>query len=345
MPSYLSGNKMVKDFTISIALCTYNGEKYIEEQIQSLLNQTHKPDEIIISDDCSKDKTIELVDCLLKYSGINYKIYKQEIGLGVFKNFPFAISQCNCDLVFTCDQDDIWDKTKLEKHLNVFRHNPDVDLVYSNANVVKEDGRTTISLLWPEKVIDDKNKGQASIFSLLYLGRSMAGCCMSFKKSFFMEIKDIPDGIYHDDWIATNAALKNEIIAINEPLISYRQHSNNVVGIKRGGKLSYWKSLLTNVNFYYRSELYLLERHEKMYKGLLIDNITLTTNDDLMGNIDLQIKRTQLHQVPFLKSFLDLTNLLIKGYYSKYNFGFKAYLIDLYRLVFIKLFPRKIKTI
>ncbi len=336
---------MGKDFTISIALCTYNGEKYIEEQIQSLINQTHKPDEIIISDDCSKDRTVELIDHVLKSSGINYKIYTQDKGLGVFKNFPFAITQCTSDLVFTCDQDDIWDKMKLEKHLNEFRNNPDVDLVYSNANVVKEDGVSTISTLWPEKLILDKEKGQASIFSLLYLGRSMAGCCMSFKKSFFMDIKDIPDDVYHDDWIATNAALRKEIIGINEPLINYRQHASNVVGIKRGRKLSYWKSLYTNVNFYYESDIYLVKRHKRVYDALIQNNTNSSYQSDLLTNLDFQIKRTSLHKLSFIKSLINLTVAYLKRYYSKYNYGVKAYLMDIYRLIYIKLFPGKINAI
>lgn len=92
----------------SVALCTYNGEKYIKEQLDSILNQTKKVDEIIVCDDCSSDKTVEILN---HYSSTNpglFKIYINEQNLRSVKNFEKAITLCTGDIIFLSDQDDFW---------------------------------------------------------------------------------------------------------------------------------------------------------------------------------------------------------------------------------------------
>ena len=111
---------------ISIALCTYNGEKFIAEQLQSLFDQTVKADEIVVSDDGSKDKTLEIINEFKNKNDIPIRILEHKENFGVFKNFEYCIKQCNGDIVFTCDQDDYWMPTKLEKHRRVHIYNQDV---------------------------------------------------------------------------------------------------------------------------------------------------------------------------------------------------------------------------
>ena len=89
--------------SISIALCTYNGEKYIEDQILSMINQTIKPDEIILCDDCSTDSTVEIARRLLENSGIDFQIIENIRNLGYIKNFEKAIGHCSKDIIFTAE--------------------------------------------------------------------------------------------------------------------------------------------------------------------------------------------------------------------------------------------------
>jgi glycosyltransferase involved in cell wall biosynthesis len=106
---------MKNNIKISVALCTYNGEKYIKEQIISILKQSKRVDEIIISDDNSSDTTLKIVNDLLSDCDIAHKICTHETNIGVTRNFMECISKCSGDIIFTCDQDDVWKKNKVEK--------------------------------------------------------------------------------------------------------------------------------------------------------------------------------------------------------------------------------------
>ena len=101
---------------ISVAMATFNGEPYIQEQLDSIYNQTRKVDEIIIVDDCSTDSTVRVIEqYILSHKDIDIKLYKNEENLGYKKNFKKAISLCHGDYVFLSDQDDIWMTDKIEK--------------------------------------------------------------------------------------------------------------------------------------------------------------------------------------------------------------------------------------
>ena len=105
---------------ISIALCTYNGESYIVELLLSIINQTLQPDEIIICDDKSTDNTVKKTKLILDGWSGNYRLIVNESNLGYKKNFQKAISLCSGDIIFLCDQDDVWDTTKIAKTMTVF---------------------------------------------------------------------------------------------------------------------------------------------------------------------------------------------------------------------------------
>ncbi|RZL67923.1 MAG: glycosyltransferase, partial [Pedobacter sp.] len=119
---------------ISIALCTYNGEKYIEKQLDSLVSQSYTPIEIVISDDSSTDGTWNILE---KYAAVYpfIKLFKSRINLGFTKNFEQAISFCNGDFIALSDQDDIWDTDKLSILYNELG---DSDLFYHDSNFIDE---------------------------------------------------------------------------------------------------------------------------------------------------------------------------------------------------------------
>lgn len=328
---------------ISIALCTYNGEKYVTEQLQSLFDQTLKPDEIVVSDDGSSDQTLNIVRDFSNRNIIPITIFEHKENLGVFKNFVFCIKACTGDIIFTCDQDDYWLPTKLEKHMQVHKVNPNTELVYSNAEVVLNTIEHVLYPLWEPKSIEDSENGKSSFNSLVVKGQSIAGCCMSFKYEFFMSILPIPDNIYHDDWIATSACLSGNIIGINEPLIKYRQHGNNVVGIVRGSKLSFYKSLLTNVKFYTQADSYIYNRHQVMYGAMRSHPYLKKVMEDKRIDQILELfqARSNYHEKSFVQSIYNLSLILVKGLYKHLN-GFWTYLMDIYNLIYTKLFIKRV---
>lgn len=322
---------------VSIALCTFNGEKYIQDQLESILNQSHLPDEIIISDDGSSDETVHLIEEILGHESISYKLFRQNPPLGVYKNFEFCLNQCKGDIVFPCDQDDVWKKNKIESHLMAHELYPKVHIVYSNAEVVYEKIDYVLYHLWPTEKIKDQS--YSSIHNILYKGKSVAGFCQSIRQPFLMSLFPFPEGIYHDDWMISCASLDRGIFGIHESLAYYRQHSNNVVGIVRGGKFSYCKSLFTNVKFYVESYRYIYSRHLKMFKALESkENLcALLDSHELQRTLRLYEAKSCLVENRFTYNIYLLSKNLVTGSYHHY-FGFLGYLKDCYNLSIMRLF-------
>jgi glycosyltransferase involved in cell wall biosynthesis len=154
---------------ISVCMATYNGEKYIKEQLDSILNQISQNDEIIISDDNSTDNTIEI---LKSYNDKRIKIYLNNKDKGYTKNFENALEKVSGDVIFLCDQDDIWVNNKIEKTLVYFK---DYDFIISDNKVVNKDLNTIYESHFN---VCNTKKG---FFNNLLLPRYV-GACMAFKK-------------------------------------------------------------------------------------------------------------------------------------------------------------------
>lgn len=207
---------------ISVALTTYNGEKYIAEQLNSILPQLGLEDEIIISDDGSNDRTLELIAV---FCSAQIKVF-QNPGKGVISNVENAIRNTSGDIIFLCDQDDVWvqDKVSLiKKRFSQSRAN----LVVSDAFIVNE----SLEVL-QDSFFTLMNSGRGFIKN--FIKNTFPGCCMAFKK----ELKDIilpfPENIpMHDSWIGLLAELKGEVLFIPEKLVYYRRHGDNATVLKR----------------------------------------------------------------------------------------------------------------
>lgn len=132
---------------ISVAMCTFNGEKYIKEQIESIINQSLIPDEIVICDDCSKDNTVNIIkETLDNWSGKVHLVVNEK-NLGYRKNFEKAISLCNGDIIFLSDQDDVWNRNKIEIMVNAL-NNSDAILAFHDVEVVDENLKLITGSFW-----------------------------------------------------------------------------------------------------------------------------------------------------------------------------------------------------
>ena len=228
--------------TISIALCTYNGSRFLREQLQSLANQTLLPTEVIITDDCSSDDTLEIVQ---EFSNsLNIKAFKNEKSLKVTKNFERAISLCTGDIILMCDQDDLWHSDKLAKIHTYFQENPNKLAVFCDAELVDEKGESLNNNFWSVVRFHELQKQQwknGQEVEILLAGNRSAGCMMAFRKELIEKIIPFPTHIpemIHDNWITIMAAILDKIGIIEERLISYRQHSFQQIGTrpKESGK-------------------------------------------------------------------------------------------------------------
>ena len=208
---------------ISVALAAYKGEKYIAEQMESILRQLGDSDELIVSDDFPEGKTRGIVEeFALRDGRVKYLEGK---GKGVIKNFENALSACTGDIIFLCDQDDVWMPDKVKSVMKEFENG--ARLVLHDASVT--DGKLNVT--------------EPSCFALhganLSLGKNLVkntfvGCCMAFTKELLAEAMPFPDGIaMHDWWIALVALKKKrKTVLLGKPLILWRRHGDNVTGGK-----------------------------------------------------------------------------------------------------------------
>ncbi len=230
---------------VSVALCTYNGEKYIEEQLTSILRQTRLPDEIVVSDDGSSDRTLEIVSSVLEGSGVELRILKNSGTHGVVGNFYNAMSSCSGDIIFTSDQDDFWREDKVELMLRPFVESEKNVLVFSNALLVDREGASLGGDLW-STLSYDPEKEEKDMFGLLLNRCVVTGAAMALRKSLFELCGMAPEGWLHDGWMAVNAVILGNVCPINEQLLFYRQHGNNIVGAKKKTSLQRVKGYFKN---------------------------------------------------------------------------------------------------
>jgi glycosyltransferase involved in cell wall biosynthesis len=223
---------------ISVALCTYNGARFLHDQLESIAGQTLLPSEIVVSDDNSFDGTQAIVDefeASLSQRGLPLVVRKlsNPRPLGVAKNFERAIEECRGDVIALCDQDDVWASEKMASIMGVFETHPNADLVFTNANLIGSNGEDTGQTLFetlrvPRNILIDPNQRW---LPLLLRRNLVTGATVAFRANLARAAMPFPESWLHDEWLAMWAAMTGQIHALDENLVGYRQHGSNEIGV------------------------------------------------------------------------------------------------------------------
>lgn len=208
---------------VSIALCTYNGEKFLETQLNTLINQTYKNIEIIVVDDRSTDSTFSILTNYEK--GGKIKLYQNEHNLGFAKNFEKAISLCKGDLIALSDQDDIWDLRKIELQVSNIGDNL---LIYHDSDFIDSQGNPMGSKLSDYFRFVKGGQNMSFVFH-----NCVSGHTMLFKRELLKYVFPIPPKFFHDWWMTYAAATVGNITYLEKSLVQYRQHANSFTDILR----------------------------------------------------------------------------------------------------------------
>jgi glycosyltransferase involved in cell wall biosynthesis len=196
-------------------MATYNGERFIYKQIHSILKQLNKDDEIIVSDDSSTDKTLEII---LSFNDPRIKIFQDQKFRSPIFNFENALKYSKGNIIFLSDQDDIWADTKVKTTLQYLNN---YDSVVSDCNIIDDNGLETHSSFY------ELNGSKSGLINN-YIKNSYLGCCMAFKRSILDASLPFPKNIaMHDIWIGIISELLGNPIFIADKLISHRRHSLN----------------------------------------------------------------------------------------------------------------------
>ncbi len=218
---------------ISIAMTTYNGEKYIKAQIDSILSQTIKDFELIICDDCSTDSTREILKEYSKNDN-RIKLFFNETNLGFKRNFEKAIGCCSYDYIALSDQDDIW----LPEHLELLQNTiENADIACADAQLIDENDESLGLTLSQTDEFYHFEKSDNLLYRILGNANCFQGASMFIKKSFFDKALPIPDEVqYHDAWFAACACCGNGINYQFSPITLYRQHRAQITSDKHQKK-------------------------------------------------------------------------------------------------------------
>ncbi len=210
------------NLSVSIVLATYNGEKYLREQLDSLFAQTHPLLEIIAVDDCSSDSTVAILN---EYAAAHPKlhVYHNEVNLKHNRTFERGIMLAKGDCIAMCDQDDIWLPEKISSLIKQWR--PDSLLIHCDSEFIDADGKTL-----NQRISDIKNLQTYSSPVPFIIGNTVAGHAAIFRKELIKTILPFPSIVIHDWWMAFVAATQGPVQYVDQPLIRYRQHAGNVIG-------------------------------------------------------------------------------------------------------------------
>ena len=260
---------MIDHLKISIAMCTYNGEMHLQEQLDSFLNQTRLPNELIVCDDGSKDATVSILEEFSRKAPFEVKIYINEQNLGYVKNFEKAISLCSRDIIALSDQDDVWSPQKFSVIAKTFSQDSSIAYAVSDAEMVSENLETLGYSHWDKcsitrRRLQDFSRGGG--LRQLIAGLWFQGACLAFRADLRALCLPIPAHWAHDNWIplvlTANPHLKSSFIPL--PLIKYRQHRNQIT--KSWDRLSFPEKLR-----YLKENKHKLITDEILKWGTLID--------------------------------------------------------------------------
>ncbi|OZC34905.1 family 2 glycosyl transferase [Marinobacter vinifirmus] len=215
-------------------MATYNGAQYIQEQLQSFIDQTRQPDELIITDDCSTDQTESIVREFAKTAPFTVEFHRNEKNLGYCGNFNAALMKTTGDLVFLSDQDDVWFPEKIEHMIDVAERNPQALVVMNDAALT--DGE--LNEVGLTKVGQIRSAG-------FPMKAFVMGCCCGIRRALLDFCMPIPRGIEaHDNWIVDFAEALNGKVVEDRVLQYYRRHETNESQfiVNRTTKVTRWQA-------------------------------------------------------------------------------------------------------
>lgn len=308
---------------ISVVMATYNGEKYLREQLDSILAQSKKVDEIIVVDDCSSDGTVRILnEYKCKHKSL-FRIYINKINDGYIKTFYSAIDKSEGDFIFLSDQDDIWNPDKVKKMIEVIELKS-YDVLVSNYSLIDKNGNRIYEHFGLRNNVRLKNISNINIKSVINYNLSM-GCTMvmtkKFKNILSKNINFLRDLKLPHDWaINIIASNKGTLGYFNKKLIFYRLHDKNTIGLKRANNIK------NRINDYRNI---IVQKQEMI---VIIRNIENSTSENIHFINDEIISYQERINYLENKNLINYCRMVIQTHLLKYA-NIKTILLDLYLII------------
>lgn len=222
--------------TVSVALCTYNGERFVRSQLESILGQSRPVDEVVIGDDGSSDRTVDIIRDTVDAWGAQdtVRIAFTDRAGGVVPNFERTLRACKGSLIALSDQDDVWHPDRILRAVERFEERPDLDLLSSDATIIDGVGEPTGAALWGHLYVSADELGRIANgrgFEVLLRRNVVTGATAMLRREFLDAALPLPSSWIHDEWLAILAAARGRFDVIPERLIDYRVHGGNQIGV------------------------------------------------------------------------------------------------------------------
>ena len=228
--------------SVSVALCTHNGARFLPDQVQSICIQEPPPRQLVLSDDASTDDSVDVVrDTVARCDPdgrIELTVLRNETALGITANFEQAIRACTSELIALSDQDDVWHTGRLARMTAWFEAQPRLLLLCTDARLVDDAGQPLGQTLFQAHEVlphelESIRSGRA--FEALVRRNLATGATVIFRRALLDTALPFPSEWLHDEWLAAIAAASGTVDVLAEPLIDYRQHDANQLGARRPG--------------------------------------------------------------------------------------------------------------
>jgi len=316
---------------VSIALATCNGERFLPELLASLAGQNALPCQLVVSDDASEDDTLTILESFAVKAPFPVCIQSNTQRLGVVGNFNRAITACAGEYIAFADQDDVWRADKLEK-LTAALAAPNVLAAFSDAAVVDENLVSLGYTMWQQAGFTATRRRTIEAdrpWEVLYKDPVVTGATLIFRRELLPSLLPVPDRWMHDAWVAQIAASFGRLVAVDEPLIFYRQHANNVIG---GRKIPLSQQIRHASQL---GRLGLIEREIQRYQALQKRLLTFSSSprrDAMLKMAEAKLShlvRRRLLPRNRLFRLRDVLDECLNGNYDRYAKDWRNVLADL----------------
>ena len=316
---------------ISVAMCTFNGARFLDAQLGSLAAQIRLPDELIVCDDGSSDQTCEIIRDFAARAGFPVHLVVNERTLGTTKNFEKAIQLCQGPIIALADQDDIWYSHKLDRIKKYFLASASLVAVFSDADIIDENSNILGHRLWRTNGFTRKEQAEFSNsggFSVLLKHPVVTGATMAFRKQLLDVLMPIPATEIHDLWISFLLAALGRIELISEPLMQYRQHQLQQIGPGPVSAQDVMAQARNRGARFYAQEI----RKFDEFRGRLQEcGASFPDRERLIEQIEGKIRHLE-HRSRLPAKVARIPKILresLKGHYSRYSGGWKSIAKDL----------------
>lgn len=318
---------------VSVVLCTFNGERFLDAQLDSLLGQTHPPDEIVVHDDASTDGTwlrLQGFAGRAAAQGVPVRLQRNPENLGYVRNFEQALRAADGDLLFLCDQDDVWHPEKIARMAERFLAEPELGLLHTDARLIDAAGAWLgVDLLRALEVspaeLEMEHSGHT--FELLMRRNLVTGATTALRGALLGCLLPVPAGWVHDEWLAIAAATQARVDCMPWTSIDYRQHGSNQIGARR-------RNVIERLAYGWVARQLSLDRLCVLYRSFLqrIDDGGLPVESEVREAVAQRLRhalvRARLPRSP-LHRLVSVGEELGSGRYARFSFGLRSAAGDL----------------